>query len=117
MKARVRLTGQALEEYERLKKLVTEEEMKEIKSSENQTLWRSINEKIKWLKDNPLQGEVVKKKDIPKELDVDNLFKIRLAQYWRMLFTIRRQEIEVVCFVLVIESHPDYDKRFKIKKK
>ncbi|MBI4043868.1 MAG: hypothetical protein HY393_03610 [Candidatus Diapherotrites archaeon] len=117
MKARVRLTGQALEEYERLKKLVTEEESKGIKSSENQTLWRSINEKIEWLKEDPLRGEVVSKKDIPKGLDVDNLFKIRLAQYWRMLFTIRRQEIEVICFVLVIESHPDYDKRFKIKKR
>lgn len=117
MKARVRLTGQALEEYERLKKLVTEEEAKGIKSSENQTLWRSIIQKIEWLKENPLRGEVVSKKDIPKGLDVDNLFKIRLAQYWRMLFTIRRQEIEVICFVLVIESHPNYDKRFKIRKR
>ena len=117
MKARVRLAGQALEEYERLKKLVLEEELKGIKSSENQTLWRSINQKIEWLKENPLRGEVVSKKDIPKGLDVDNLFKIRLAQYWRMLFTIRREEIEIICFVLVIESHPDYDKRFDIRKK
>lgn len=117
MKARVRLAGQALEEYERLKKLVLEEEMKDIKSSENQTLWRSINQKIDWLKENPLRGEVVPKKEIPKDLDVDNLFKIRLAQYWRMLFTIRREEIEIICFVLVIESHPDYDKRFDIRKR
>ena len=117
MKARVRLTGQALEEYERLKILMAEEEAKGIKSSENRTLWRSINEKIEWLKDDPLCGEVVPKKDIPKGLDVDNLFKIRLAQYWRMLFTIRRQEIEGICFVLGIDSAPDYDKRFKIKKR
>jgi mRNA-degrading endonuclease RelE of RelBE toxin-antitoxin system len=117
MKARVRLIDQALEEYKRLKKTVKEEEKKGINSSENQTLWRSINQKIEWLKKDPLKGEVVSKKDIPKELDVDNLFKLRLAKYWRMLFTIRRQEIEIICFVLVIESHPDYDKRFKIKKK
>ncbi len=61
-------------------------------------------------------GEVVKKKDIPKELDVDNLFKLRLAKYWRMLYTIRRNEIEVFCFILVIESHKDYGKRFKGKR-
>ena len=115
MKARIRLKGQALEEYERLKELVKGEEAKGITSSENATLLRSIGQKIRWLKENPLVGEVVKKKDIPKELDVDNLFKLRLARYWRMLYTIRRQEIEIFCFILTIETHPDYDKRFKRK--
>ena len=116
MKAKVRLIGQALEEYNKLKEAVKEEEKRGITSSENVTLLRSIDQKIAWLKENPLVGEVVKKKDIPKELDVDNLFKIRLAQYWRMLYTIRRQEIEIFCFILIIETHPDYDKRFKKKR-
>ena len=117
MKARVRLIGQALEEYTKLKELVKKEKAKRITSSENITLLRSIDQKISWLKENPLVGEVVSKKDIPKELDVDNLFKLRLAKYWRMLYTIRRQEIEIFCFVLIIESHPNYSKMFKRKKK
>ena len=117
MKARVRLIGQALEEYNKLKEIAEKEKAKGIKSSENITLLRSIDQKIDWLKENPLVGEVVSKKDIPKDLDVDNLFKLRLAKYWRMLYTIRRQEIEIFCFVLIIESHPDYDKRFKRKKR
>ena len=112
MKARVRLIGQALEEYNKLKEIVKNES----ESSENTTLLRSIEQKIEWLKQDPLKGEVVKKKDIPKDLDVDNLFKLRLAKYWRMLYTIRRQEIEIFCFILTIESHQDYDKRFKRKK-
>ena len=116
MKARVRLIGQGLEEYEKLKEAVKEEEKRDITSSENATLLRSIDQKIDWLKENPLVGEVVKKKDIPKDLDVDNLFKLRLAKFWRMLYTIRRQEIEIFCFILVIEPHPDYDKRFKRKR-
>jgi len=115
VKARVRLIGQALEEYNKLKAVVKDEQERGISSSENQTLLRSIEQKIEWLKENPLKGEPVKKKDIPKELDVDNLFKLRLAKYWRMLYTIRRQEIEIFCFILTIESHPDYDKRFKRK--
>ena len=117
MKARVRLMGQALEEYNKLKENVKEEEKRGATNSENATLFRSINQKIDWLKENPLVGEVVKKKDIPKDLDVDNLFKLKLARYWRMLYTIRRQEIEIFCFVLTIEPHPDYDKRFKRKKR
>ena len=117
MKAHIRLIGQALQEYERLEKATKQEKQKGITSSENQTLLRSINQKIDWLKENPLKGEPVKKNDIPKELDVDNLFKIRLANYWRMLYTIRRQEIEIICFILTIESHPDYDKHFKHKKR
>lgn len=115
MKARVRIIGQALEEYNKLKEAVKEEGKRGIKSSENVTLLKSIDQKVEWLKENPLVGEVVKKKDIPKELDVDNLFKLRLARYWRMLYTIRRQEIEIFCFVLTIEPHSDYDKRFKKK--
>jgi len=100
-----------------LERTVKEEEDGGIKSSENITLLRSINQKIEWLKGNPLIGEPVKKKDIPKELEVDNLFKIRLAQFWRMLYTLVREEIIIHCFVLVIESYPDYNGRFKRKKR
>jgi len=117
MKARVRLMGQALEEYNALKEIADNEKRSGVSGSENISLLRSIDQKIEWLKEKPLVGEVVSKKDIPKDLDVDNLFKLRLAQYWRMLYTIRRQEIEIFCFVLVIESHPDYNKRFKRKKR
>ncbi len=117
MRARVRLIGQALEEYNKLKDITGKEMAGGITSSENISLLRSIDQKIEWLKDNPLVGEVVKKKDIPPELDVDNLFKLRLAQYWRMLYTIGRKEIEIFCFILVIESHPDYDRRFGYKKR
>ena len=52
MNARVRLQGQALEEYNALKKVVEREEAKGIKSSENATLLRSIGQKIEWLKQN-----------------------------------------------------------------
>jgi len=115
--SKVFLRGQALDEYNKLKEIVDEENKKGINSSENQSLFRSIETKKEWLKDNPLQGEVIKKEDIPKNLDVDNLFKIRLSSFWRMLYTIRRNSIEIYCFILVIESHPDYNKRFGKRKK
>ncbi len=117
MNARVRLVGQAREEYEALKKKVKEEKGRGTGSSENSALLKSIDQKIELLKQNPLYGEVIKGKEIPKELDADNLFKVRLAGFWRMLYTIRRHEIEIFCFILIIEPHKHYDKRFKGKKK
>jgi len=117
MIAKVRLAGQAKKEYKWLEKLIGDEEKKGIKSSENQTLFKSINQKIELLKQDPLCGEVVKKNKIPKELKVDNLFKLRLAKFWRLLYTIRRQEIEIYCFVLVIKDHGEYNKTFKGKKR
>jgi hypothetical protein len=117
MKSRILLKGQALEEYNKLKKIVEKEKNKGINSSENQSLLRSIEIKKEWLKDNPLAGDVVKKEEIPKNLNVDNLFKLRLSSFWRMLYTIKRESIEIYCFILVIESHPDYNKRFGKRKK
>jgi hypothetical protein len=117
MKSRVLLKGQALEEYNKLKSIIKEEKANGINSSEKQSLFRSIETKKEWLKDNPLSGEVIKKEDIPKNLDVDNLFKIRLSGFWRMLYTIRRESIEIFCFILILESHPDYNKRFGKRKK
>jgi len=117
MKSKVLLKGQALEEYNKLKDNIEDEKLKGITSSENQSLFNSIKTKTDWLKDNPLAGEVIKKSDIPKNLDVDNLFKLRLSGFWRMLYTIRRESIEIFCFILVIESHPDYNKRFRKRKK
>lgn len=117
VKARVRLIGQALEEYNMLKEMVRDEKSRGIESSKNQTLLRSIDGKIELLKENPLMGEAVKCRNIPKNLDVDNLFKMRLSNFWRMLYTIRRNEVDIFCFILAIESHEDYNKRFGIKKK
>ena len=54
---------------------------KGITSSESNSLLNSIETKKEWLKDNPLAGEVIKKSEIPKELDVDNLFKLRLSGF------------------------------------
>ena len=117
MKSRVLLKGQALEEYNKLKSIVEEEKNNGITNSESNSLLNSIETKTQWLKDNPLAGEVIKKNDIPRGLDVDNLFKLRLSGFWRMLYTVRRESIEIFCFILVIESHTDYNKRFGKRRK
>ena len=62
------------------------------------------------------------KKDlIPKEYrqnyDVGNLFIADLPDYWRMIYTIESNEIEIITFVLDIIDHDEYNKKFKFRKR
>ena len=49
--------------------------------------------------------------------DVDNLWVADLTGYWRMLYTLKGSEIEILCFVLEIVDHERYDKIFGYRKK
>ncbi len=109
---RVILKDQAKQEYEMLLKTVEEQKKKGSTNSEEIQLLKSINNKIAILKYNPVYGQSVPKRQIPKTLDVDNLFRLELTHYWRMLYTLRTNEIEIVNFVLYIIDHPTYDKLF-----
>jgi mRNA-degrading endonuclease RelE of RelBE toxin-antitoxin system len=117
---KVILTGEAKEEYERLNKIIREEISKDISSSENQTLFNSIKQKINFLKENPEYGTHIPRDRIPKDytigMDVNNLWKVDLAGAWRMIYTLRGSEIEILCIVLDIFSHRKYEKKFKYKK-
>src|SRR5208337_4178515 len=99
---RLILTGQAKEEYELLRKVVEEQKKKGATNSEE----------IQLLKLNPVYGQNVPKNLIPRTLDVDNLFRVELTGYWRMLYTLKTNQIEIVSFVLYIVDHKAYDKLF-----
>ena len=112
---RVILQDQAREEYETLSRVVEEQKKKGRTNSEEIQLLKSINKKVALLKCNPTYGQNISKDLIPKKLDVDNLFRVELTHYWRMLYTIRTNEVEIVSFVLYIIDHPAYDKLFGYK--
>ncbi len=107
---RLILKDQAKEEYERLCMLVEGQKKRGGTNSEEAQLLKSINSKISILKWNPAYGQSIAKTLIPKFLDVDNLFRVSLNRYWRMLYTIKTNEVEIVSFVLYIVDHPTYDK-------
>lgn len=112
---RVILKDQAKEEYDMLSRVVEEQRAKGKTNSEEIQLLKSINNKVAILKYNPAYGQSIDKERIPKTLDVDNLFRLELTHYWRMLYTIRTNEVEIVRFILYIIDHPTYDKIFKYK--
>lgn len=107
---RVKLKGQAQEAYLELKKR---------DDKEAQTLLRSIHRSIDLLKQNPQFGDPMRKQLIPQKLldmGIQNLYRVELSNYWRMLYTIEGTQVEIFCFVLNIMDHKDYDKLFGYKK-
>jgi len=111
------LTGDARKAYLRLAEVVREQQSKgKHKSFENQLL-DAIDHKISMLLENPFYGNNIPKRLIPKKYGVKNLWRVELTRYWRMLYTITSKHIKIVCFILDILPHKEYDKKFGYKKK
>lgn len=104
---RVILSKDAREVYEYLNREVG-------RSKIEGSILRAIGDKTALIKDNPHYGDVVPKRLIPKEYGVDNLFRVELPNFWRMLYSLEEGEnrIEIIAFVLDIVDHKKYNKRF-----
>ena len=67
---------------------------------------------------NRTYGDPISKRLIPKEYvkkyGVNNLFRVELPNFWRMLYTLKTEEgcVEIIAFVLDIFDHKRYNKRF-----
>lgn len=92
-------------------------------SKRAQSILRAIKEKTEFIKINRHYGDAVAKKLIPKEFiqkyGANNLFRVELPSFWRMLYMLTNdeQEIEIIAFVLDIGSHKEYDKVMGYRKK
>ena len=114
---RVVLLDEAESEYKKLNDTVGEQIKRGVETSEEIQLLKSIKQKTEFIKANPFYGDSIKKNLIPKEYNVQNLWRVELSGYWRMLYTIKGDQIEIICFVLEIVNHTDYNKIFGYKKK
>ena len=108
-KVRIFLKDQAKESYIKLKKR---------NDKESQSILNSIERIKEILKQNPQHGNPINKKLIPKQfikLNIKNLYRVELSNYWRMLYTIEGNNIEIYLFILTIADHKDYNKLFGYK--
>ncbi|MFH1607922.1 MAG: hypothetical protein ABIA78_02210 [archaeon] len=68
------------------------------------------------LKKNPFAGDQIRKQQIPEKYkklySVDNLWRIELANRWRLIYTITGNQIEIINFIVDIFNHRKYDKIF-----
>jgi len=92
-------------------------------SKREQAFLNAVKKKIELVKVNPHYGNSVAKKLIPNEYKVkygvNNLFRVELPDYWRMLYTLTEGEsqIEVIAFVLDMIDHKEYDKKFGYRRR
>jgi mRNA-degrading endonuclease RelE of RelBE toxin-antitoxin system len=117
---RVVMTDNAKEAFEFLKDVVLEELRKGVTKSDNQILLRAINQKIELLRNNPEHGTHIQRDRIPYEYlmsyNANSLWKINLSGAWRMIYTIRGNEIEILALIIDLLSHRTYEKKFGYKK-
>jgi len=111
------LKEQARAEFEELNRIAGEQQAKGITNSEEIQLLKAIRQKSELIKQNPLYGNNIPKKQIPKTLAVTNLFRVELTGYWRMLYSLEGNKIEIIAFILYVIDHPAYDKLFGYKRK
>jgi len=116
---RIILSDEADEVYGELNQIVGEEKKKDIESSFHQSLLKSINRIIGLLKKNPFAGNQIPKRQIPEKYinkyDADNVWRIELANRWRLIYTITGDRIEIINFIIDIFDHKKYDKVFGYK--
>ncbi len=113
-KVRIIITGNAKKEYKNIKE-------KSYKEKEFKTIFNSIIEKINILKENPQYGIHIQKNKIPKsykiKYEINNLWKINIPKFFRIIYTIKVYENEIICLIIDILDHKEYNKKFKYKKK
>lgn len=118
---RVVLLGDADLAYKNLNGIIGQQLSASKENTDEMQLLKSIKQKIDFIKANPFYGDSIKKELIPKEYTdkyhATNLFRVELSGFWRMLYTIKGDQIEIICFILDIFNHPEYDKKFNYRKK
>lgn len=90
------------------------------KIKENATVLNAIDKKIDALKSNAYCGQQVVGKLIPgeyvREYHLENLYRMELPNFWRMLYTLAETEEETIAFVIDILDHKRYSRKFGYKR-
>ena len=108
---RILLKGQAKQAYL---------ELKQRTDKDAKTLLKSIERIFEIIKKNPQFGDPLKKEIIPesfKNQGITNLYRVELSNFWRMLYTLEGNRVEILIFILSIVDHPTYDKLFGYRKR
>ncbi len=99
------------------KKLEKEFESLKKGKEQDKKLYKFIERAINDLKKDPSCGIKIQKKLWPKsyvrQYKVSNLWKYDLPNGWRLIYTIKTDELIVLNIILEWFNHKEYEKRFK----
>ncbi|MFH1587971.1 MAG: hypothetical protein ABIA76_01375 [Candidatus Diapherotrites archaeon] len=84
---------------------------------EEKQLFEFLKRAINDLKENPFYGIRIPSKLWPKKYiekyKINNLRKYNLPNGWRLLYTIKANEIEIISVLIEWLDHKKYEKKFK----
>jgi len=92
--------------------------LKKKNDKESQSILSAFERVKSILKENPQFGDPLPKQLIPKEIKkqgIKNLYRVELSNYWRMIYTIEGNQLNILVFVLKIFDHKEYNKFFGYK--
>ena len=82
----------------------------------SQILLKKLDKAIAKLKFNFRAGQHISREKIPRyyraKYGVENLWRLEIDRNWRLVYTIRGTEVEVMSVLLEFLPHKDYNKRF-----
>lgn len=86
---------------------------------EDRQLYEFIDQALDDLKENPLAAIHIPKRQWPKEYiqkyQINNLWKYDLPNGWRLIYTVKGSETEIVATILEVLNHKEYDRKFGYK--
>ena len=86
---------------------------------EAEYLLKLIDKGIAKLAENYECGQKIQKSLWPKyyvdRYGVSNLWRLRLDDHWRMIYTVIGEQVRIVAIILEVLSHRQYDRRFGYK--
>jgi len=84
---------------------------------QDKQLYEFIDRAIKDMKNNPICGIKIPKRLWPKvyieKYGITNLWKYDLPNGWRLIYTIKEDEITILNLILEWFDHKEYERRFK----
>lgn len=85
---------------------------------EEKQLKEHLTKSFEILERDAFSGIQIPKKLIPKEYEekfgkIDNLWKYNLPGAWRLIYTVKKDQVTILSIILEWLPHKDYEKRFK----
>lgn len=113
--------GEAKEAHLRLQKIAEEEKSKGISNSDNQRILNSLKQKEEILKSDPQYGDHTPRKYLNKKIiekyGTDSIWCLEITGFWRALYTLTGDVVEIQALILDIMNHDDYSKLFGYRKR
>jgi len=86
---------------------------------EAEYLLKLIDKGIAKLIEDHESGQKIQKTLWPKyyvsKYGINNLWRLRLDDYWRMIYIVIGEQVRIVAVILEVLGHKEYDKRFGYK--